>query len=577
MQTVYSLWKNIYSTKTVPLEKNVKFILPNESEIPQTSTTNVLIPQIDAKLIEETKNPVLQESLPENIFSSYTIEISYNNEDYTYDICGVSIEAHFLTKMSELCDKHKIICFKSNKYCDHIMRILETKFDINGSYLTPKIIKSQLMADGTYIIEYINKVIEIINYGTDSAKNGQINQPNMHQCRQGTRFFPNGIKECGFFNYDGELINGYVLFENKYTFYRPKLLFSFGHAIKFNFAEISLDNKLKLFPVVEVAFGKYKECDSPISDILIELATNYFYGSVIDTVIRHSGIYINSEDFIAPMIAHTVEKSAPILSFVNASDVKIILRKMSYYDIEINTELIKLLFNKWVAKGYISLIKKILEFYPSFTDLDGSYFSKCIMNNEPSEASIFLNMYNPNWSVESNWIRKIYIHDTTWDNYQFLNLDIELQKKIYMIANTYNNFDLIEKLNECSGIYVSDQDLIYCNGPNGVLAYNMDAIRIKETLTKFFKQLRSDAKIFTKAEFDEKIFGGIEKGNDFGRLLGKEYVDRTIQKLNLKYIKTPLKVVVLQGLSTHLKIMVTPSAKINIQNYIKLYAKRISR
>lgn len=511
----------------------------------------------------DNNNVVSVNSIIEEPFDKYDIAIKYDDNKIVYKITDINKENMFLEEITKLVnERHAPIDFLTTN--NNIIKILTDKFEVNLLTISPKIMKKEVLPDGTHIIEYMNGVIEMVTMEYDEYTKDKI------YFKHGTRFYPNGKKECGDFLYGNKLQNGYSVQNGEYIFYHPHKLCN-DIMTGVNFVKCKVDNKPTLF-AVNNGWDKCTLYDGHAKDVLIKMVTSKYASPVVKKIFRHPyrNKLIDVKEFV---IEVTREPNAIILSFTQSDDIIQILDKIRRYNITISFDLINQLFNKWVAKGYCDLIKKFIAENPNLINDDGSYFVKCVLNGQSSEAFLFIGADTENWSTEPKWIRRAFLSDLSFSYDDFNNLDSQLKNKMYEVANMYNYFALVDKLNGF-GMEVPEKDLVYKEGPYELLAYNMDSVRVRNVLFEFVKQLRSDGLLLYKNEYDNEKFGGINKSNDFSRLLGKRYVDRIINELKIKHIKTPIKIIVLEK-ETNCLTIDAYCISFRLENDITVYAKYI--
>ncbi|MFN4173636.1 MAG: hypothetical protein ACK4HV_00830 [Parachlamydiaceae bacterium] len=141
------------------------------------------------------------------------------------------------------------------------------------------------------------------------------------------------------------------------------------------------------------------------------------------------------------------------------------------------------------------------------------------------------------------------------------------QEMAFRLANMYSNLEVL-KIFRTLG-FVRNEPLIRSEGPS-IFGFNMDALEMQQALAQALK-----GRVLPKSGFKNSD-SYIDKGGDIGRLLGRDYILRTIQRLGLKHVKVPEKFIVADD-SQPLKIKVNPDHSIIAESYVDVYAIRVNR
>ncbi len=145
-------------------------------------------------------------------------------------------------------------------------------------------------------------------------------------------------------------------------------------------------------------------------------------------------------------------------------------------------------------------------------------------------------------------------------------------KIVYQLANIYSRLDVLAHLRTLG--FGRKEDLLMQEGP-AILAGNMDALEMHDSLKGFLQQMRRDGLLLTRAEFSSRHRARdyVEKGNDIGRVLGRNYIEK---KAEYGSVKVPKKLIVLEGGSLSLKVENNLDLRV-ISEGVTVYAEKIER
>jgi len=173
------------------------------------------------------------------------------------------------------------------------------------------------------------------------------------------------------------------------------------------------------------------------------------------------------------------------------------------------------------------------------------------------------------------WKQRLLDDDDSFQSTELMKLNGNIQRNIYRVANYLFSKKIILKLRSLnmfthvmSNIIVlyAEMDKVpiekseavnkvktfiqvrgTCSGP-AIITPIMDPIQVQERLKKFLTDLRKNNLLFTQEEFKSiKSSAWFPKPRQIGRILGRNYASKIIQKLNLQYIKVPQKIAVIDG------------------------------
>ncbi len=214
--------------------------------------------------------------------------------------------------------------------------------------------------------------------------------------------------------------------------------------------------------------------------------------------------------------------------------------------------------------------KKITVDLSSVSITGETLFQKCLGNRKYQSSAELLLQIAPKWGsqyladvIESGnknlvetalqeqrafplhekWLIRAYQGDCNFSDSDYTSLPQLLQNKIFRVANMYNQYALVEKLRT----FHPFEEVIPCHGP-GIVSVNMDAVQIRNQLLAFFHQKRREGLFYTEHEFatvDRTQFYDRDKGFGIARVLGRDYIEKTAQKLSVTSVKVPKKTMVL--------------------------------
>jgi hypothetical protein len=193
------------------------------------------------------------------------------------------------------------------------------------------------------------------------------------------------------------------------------------------------------------------------------------------------------------------------------------------------------------------------------------------------------------FSLAELWQIKV-LENRPFNDDEFLSLDPKIQKLVYRTAHAYNRLECVIRLNRLvSWPPASPPHSL------SVISEQMDLETMQVTVTVYLQNLRKESRLLTYDEFsptqlnpgkgDKKLVrnpqGQIWRKKDgIGRILGRDYMERTIQSLSLKHMKVPQKIVVLKKEVSDLSFSTPivhrpPFAEFNIEG-LEVWAQEIT-
>lgn len=380
------------------------------------------------------------------------------------------------------------------------------------------------------------------------------------------RTLPDGTQESGTF-VNGVLKQGVRTQGGQTIFLGPKLLLGEvtleNEGIALNFAEVTIDGRTEIVPV-QTTYRKWVFNPTPEyirypgspNEALLKIAQNTppFNRSPIKFVIEHANNrLLQTEGFLTYLLTPNNHGRLP-LHTINTRSLLEVLELARSHHVAINLETVdpvtrETLFSKWAGAGDVELTRALLAIDPSaIRQTEGreeSFFMRAVLGGFTEEAQVLLQAMQAQGielTQADGWIQKAFTNDCNFTNEEFLQLPIELREKIFKVANICIHKEFLQKLRDFGMRQPPAQP-----ERAALFSYNMDAIDVEETLHTFLGNLRRDGLLLTKEEFAQKDLARyVHKGADIGRVLGRDYIERTANHLNLPHVKVPKKIAVIQ-------------------------------
>ncbi|MES2274254.1 MAG: hypothetical protein V4487_08705 [Chlamydiota bacterium] len=397
--------------------------------------------------------------------------------------------------------------------------------------------------------------------------------------KRGIHRFPNGIIEEGRFHpKKHHLASGRRQLENEETiFVEPVILYDkknlniyFSEVLKgYDKTEILILSKIKS------ENNRDTYClhqGSPLA-ALLKLGQNE-YGHGLLEILKHENNNINTKEFFAllltpnkslngelpisllstaaleDMLFFAQEENIPVdLTIAPPSTKKILLDRALFSGDH------KVMLGTTLAGGTKELLSILLLLDPSIVcelDLACSPFTTMLVNDQTDageKIKLLLDAvkpFNMEFSAKDQWMLKAAGLGTfSFSDQEFKSLDPAFQEDLFRVANIHCHEALILRLGWLLNIDRSQKMMI--KGP-AILAANMDGIQTKHRIEEFLTSLRACDLLLTHSEFMEsrRWLGYINKQARLDRVIGKHYLQYYINKLDLKQIKVPEKVLVIQ-------------------------------
>ncbi len=155
------------------------------------------------------------------------------------------------------------------------------------------------------------------------------------------------------------------------------------------------------------------------------------------------------------------------------------------------------------------------------------------------------------------------------------SLSLEDQEITYRLANSNSQLNVVRTLRSLG--FGRHDELLKREGPS-IFGCNMDALEMQESLNGFLTNLRTQKLLLTRSEFEKLPSGNYEpKGQDIGRILGRDYIERKAQELGLKHIKVPKKMMVVDDHTDQTFFIDTSLGIKALGDHIAVYAEKIQK
>ena len=151
---------------------------------------------------------------------------------------------------------------------------------------------------------------------------------------------------------------------------------------------------------------------------------------------------------------------------------------------------------------------------------------------------------------------------------------LEDREIVYRLANIYSQLNAVRIMRTLG--FGRNEELLMPEGPS-IFGCNMDALEMHDRLADFLIHLRSQKLLLTQSEFDQLSEGNyINKGNDIGRIAGRDYIEKKAGELGLKHVKVPKKMIVIPDVTTNLALYIDKNLCIQTSSDgITVYAEPI--
>ncbi len=510
------------------------------------------IPEKNKKAVED--NPKIDKAAPVEILPAldegmkpYTLEISFRGkpEKEIHEVKNALEEEALIKVISEYVNKtHKVVTVKNlpKNSEETFKKFFELVVREDSIKILPKIAKKEPLEEKKLKITYENGVIEEFQAVEDAPS-----------FAKGVRYYPDGTTENGMFIIgDGfnsnHLHEGYCLRNGEYTFYKPKFLGFKDIHQEYNFVEMEIGGFKQVFFVQKTEelfkhilfkgtqyemFWRFSQMDNFV-DVLSHPNCPIYIREFIKFLFLPCPAL---KDHVTPIFTLNITNTEYILNMIKEHKVYVDFHKVDpVFD--------DTLFTKWVRKGdSANVIQAILKLDPTVIQQvkDKKFIEHALLHGEEKVANILdLAMLKANipHSEEARWLMSIALKVNGFTDDEFIKLDPKIKEHIYQVANVFGYDDIVLRLNQLGMENDHPQAL---KGPF-IVASNMDVARTRKTLEDYLKKLRRDKLLLNAKEFDELFVYKSDLrdlGFELSDILARDYIEREVKELGLKYIKIP--------------------------------------
>lgn len=575
LRAVTGIAKIIFSLGIVLVSnfKNVKKLFTCKTETIRFGISSEKIEILNSEL-KKSKDPIPASADKEKIhaidqdhessFKEYTLRIGYGNEDQISVTLGnVHDENRLIEEIAERVN-HRFeevmvqglpspSIEKYRKFTESEKRVLRVFgesveiLDIYGStYLLPKIAAQEPLEKGKVKILYKNGVIEEVTPYTENPG-----------IRDGIRRYPTGCIEAGTFLRSG-LTGGYRFENGIYTVFGLHSIVGQSILSHLHFLRVVDEGMPKLIPV-SGNFPNFQHYEGSREEALIELAKQPHSEHIIKKVLKEENHGIDVKQFVKGLFTSDRFGVKPIL-LLGRDAFYDVLKLIEEHHFKVDLHAAhpisgETLFNRWSTLFIDTLLTMDSTLIKQKPPNGKSYFAENLLKGNADNLPIILKAMEENGvelSVRDRWFIRAYKNDLTFKDEEFTGLDSKLKAEIYEIANVYAHEDLVTRLNllgmDDQEIQISKLDIV---------APNMDCVKAKNAIGKFYRELRERGCLMTQEEFN-KVKSSADarfyaKGHDMGRILGRDYIEKTAGKLNIGSVKVPKKIAVIEEGATIIK------------------------
>jgi|GEM_PF-4237913 len=324
-----------------------------------------------------------------------------------------------------------------------------------------------------------------------------------------------------------------------------------------NFARVYKNGKFQFIPVA----GPFRDANDEryymlyngsVEEVLFKLADRN--PEIIRILLNNVESPVNTEVFLKLVLSKDAQ-NIPLIYRLNTDNLlnvlDIIKKRNTPFNLNEKISENQTLFTLWLENmPSYELLEKLLEFDPTLIkqlkNRPKSFLAETFLIRSEKFVELILKsmaQQDVSLSNEELWLKRAYFNELSFFDERFVQLNQELKVKIYFLANRLAHEDLITKLKSLG----MAEEPIYLPGPS-IIPINADAITEKNIIKDFFLSLRKAKLLLTHEEFNrldqEKYF---KKSNQIGRILGRDFIEKITQDFNLKHIKVPKKIIVINN------------------------------
>lgn len=396
----------------------------------------------------------------------------------------------------------------------------------------------------------------------------------------GRRTYPNGVIEEGHFN-QFKLESGERKEKERTIYFRPDILVSktgqdgsiICIAVKEQPQLIVVDKKPNSHEFAYEYVQAKKELIPTLTEILKRESDVYEK----DLTEIFSENWINFEEFIT----YLFETNA--IFSLKPSPLKILLKTIQEKKLVVNLHQQHPKTGETLLDCYskdVKVIENLLAIDPTLIQRnEGSEiaFVRALLSKNQKGATLLLNhMEKQNMPLLPRELlfKKLAFSEGQVTTQELKSLSEEDQRIIFKLANIYSELNLIRTMKALG--FGRTEELLMREGPS-IFGCNADAVEMNNRLQCFIDELHSKKLILTKQEFNKHPKENyIEKGNDIGRILGRDYIEKKVHELNLEHVKVPKKIMVIPDNYTLIEFRIGEDLNIHARN-VSVYAEKIKK
>ncbi|MFA6915013.1 MAG: hypothetical protein WC222_01325 [Parachlamydiales bacterium] len=229
----------------------------------------------------------------------------------------------------------------------------------------------------------------------------------------------------------------------------------------------------------------------------------------------------------------------------------------------------------------ISGLKQLFEMNPDFLiNQEEVIFRILVKNKSPASTSFEFNTtaFSPKAKLMYDLLHTQDFAEEMLD--RFCTLAPKEQISVIKMANRYQLLSFIEMIEGIENrVWEQAVELPAVVEGNPIqsrpmlILPTMSVAKRKEVTLQFLQTLREQGRLLTKKEFKALSLNCFDKGRNLGRILGRDYLERTIKALGLTKVKVPNKFAVLDN-SSDIEIKAFSNGHVGAP-HITVYAKTV--
>jgi hypothetical protein len=538
---------------------------------------------ITAQPIERVRQEIIPTSSPKEVFRSFNVKISGNSHAPIVSKEEMSLKAREISQL--VLDKHIKLRIEIPLYglertqALKFIEELKSNADVITTrrkdlfYIVPK--KTEEVQKNFTIRKYNNGVIEEVQSSRESE--GE----DWWTYWDGRRIYPDGVVETG--RFDDFCWHTGTRTEKETTTYRhPKTLVN-SYSLDRGLILADIEGEKQLIVIHKKPGSRDSSCEYiQIKEELIPTLTEIL--KEIDGVCEKSiqkmlSGPINCEEFIASLFkTNSVFSLKPYpLQFL----LKIIKEKGLIVDLhQKDPETRETLLDRYSKNAEVLQI--LLDIDPTLiqrTEDSEIAFLRALLSGNQNGAIILFD------AMESQKIpllprellfKKVAFSEGEVTLEELSSVSKDDQQIVYQLANIYSQLNVVRTMKALG--FNRSEALLMREGPS-IFGCNMDFLEMHEQLQAFLKDLDSQKLLLKQAEFNQLSSENyIEKGSDIGRILGRNYIEKKARELDLKHVKAPRKMIVIDDEITSIKLRTSADLDIEApKGGITIYAERIQK